>query len=117
MKFKLIKSSDNWYEKRWDIARRDIAKEVAKNYSKITGIDINTLFYKDDDYMNDKFLGTFVSSVNTELFDQQLPKIIDWVVKKYQVEKSTVEYDTDFVDLVLEKLENLVDIDKVPYEQ
>lgn len=112
---KLVKAEkDNWYERRWDIARRDISKEVANNYTDITGVDINTLFTK-----SDYETGAYIENVNAKLFDKQLPKIYRWVKQKYKFGKDgydTMINDSDFVDLIVENLVYLADIDKVKYE-
>lgn len=116
MKFKLVKSSDNWYDRRWDIARREVAKEVAKNYTAITGVDVNALFTKIDHSIGNKTI-TALYNVNAQLFDKQLPKINRWIINKYKIDKYTLKEDFNFIDLLIDELKDYADMSKVKYDE
>lgn len=103
----------------YELLRREIAEDVAKQYTTITGIDINDLFTKADNKIDGKTL-TLIENVNAEIFDEQLPKIDEWIKQKYKLGKKDYEHmlhDSDFVDLITEELIHMVDIDKVRYEK
>lgn len=117
MKFvKLIKAEE---ETNWRFVRREAADDVAKNYTQITGIDVNDLFTKVDSLINGKTF-SYLYNIDAELFDKQLPKIYKWVKQKYNLDKDDYEYminDSDFVDFITEGLENFADINKVKYDK
>ena len=101
---------------RWGIiSRREIAEVVAKNFTKITKVDINDLFTKVDDQY-----GTTIENVNAPLFDAQIPKIYKWVKSRFELDKDDYDYminDSDFIDMITDELVNMVDIDKVKYDK
>ena len=103
----------------YELLRRKIAEDVAKQYTAITGIDINDLFTKADNKIDGKTV-TLIENVNAEIFDEQLPKIDEWIKQKYKLGKKDYEHmlqDSDFVDLITEELIHMADIDKVRYEE
>lgn len=103
----------------YEVLCREIAEDVAKNYTKITGVDINDLFTKADNKVDGKIF-TWIENVNAEIFDEQLPKIYEWIKQKYKLGKKDYEHmlhDSNFVDLIAEELIHMVDIDKVKYEE
>jgi len=100
---------------RWGISRRAIAKVVAKHFKEITKVNINKLFTKVDDQY-----GTSIENIDAKLFDAQIPKIYEWVKSRFELDKDDYDYminDSDFIDMITDELVNMVDIDKVRYEE
>ena len=53
----------------YELLRREIAEDVAKQYTTITGIDINDLFTKADTKIDGKTF-TWIENVIAEIFDE-----------------------------------------------
>lgn len=103
----------------WGSIRREVAEDIAKNYTTITGVDVNDLFTKVDFYIGGKIKPS-IYNVVAEIFDKQIPKIYKWVKQRYKL--GTDDYqdmvnDFDFIDLITQELEYMVDINKLRYDE
>ena len=117
---KIVKAEDEEEQPIWRFVRREIADDVAKNYTQITGVDVNDLFTKVDDLVDGKTF-SYLYNVDAKLFDKQLPKIYKWIKQKYNLDKEDYNFmiyeDSHFLDLIIESLENFADINKVKYDK
>lgn len=103
----------------WESIRREVAEDVAKNYTTITGVDVNDLFTKIDITINNKTLPKLYN-VKAKIFDKQIPKIEKWVKQRYKLGTDGYQdmvNDFDFIDLITQELEYMVDIDKIEYDK
>ena len=104
----------------WESIRREVAEDVAKNYTAITGVDINDLFTKGPLNLFEDKNRMVIENVIVEVFDKQIPKIYKWIKQNYKLEREDYEdmiHDSDFVDWITDELVYMVDIDKVKYEE
>lgn len=104
----------------WESIRREVAEDVAKNYTSITGVDINDLFTKGPLNLVEDKNRMVIENVIVEVFDKQIPKIEKWVKQKYKLSKDDYENmikDSDFIDMITQELEHLVDINKLKYDK